>query len=139
MKIFGKKVGKAIQIPPIIKRMKNWAKRVPGIGKPRSLAKPLTGSAVGEDDFGLSIPMPGCGTDNVKLELQGNTLIISGEKERSREVKEGYGVHREFLRSTFHKTLELPGDVAPDSIHATLGNGFSSIVSPKGKPPTGAC
>lgn len=123
MKILGKKVGKAIQIPPIIKRMKNWAKRVPAIGKLSSLAKPSTGSAVGEDDFGLSIPTPRFGTDKVKLELQGNTLIISGAS----EVKKGYGIHREYLRSTFRKTLELPGDVSPDSIHATLGNGLLQV------------
>ncbi len=127
MKVFGKEVGKAIQFPPIIKRMKKWTKRVPGIGKLRLLAIPSTNSTIGGTDFGLSIAMPGFDKSNVKMELQGNTLIISGEEEQSREIKEGYGVHREFVRSTFRKTLDLPRDVDQGSIHGTLENGLLQV------------
>lgn len=127
MKVFGKEVGKAIQFPPIIKRMKKWTKRVPGIGKLRLLAMPSTTSTIGETDFGLSIAMPGFDKNNVKMELQDNTLIISGEKEQLYEVKERSGAHREFVRSTFRKTLDLPRDVDQGSIHATLKNGLFQV------------
>lgn len=127
MKVFGKEVGKAIQFPPILKRMKKWTERVPGIGKSRSSAMPSTGSTIGETDFGLFLVMPGFDKSNVKMELRGNTLIISGKKKESREVKEGYGVHREFVRSTFRKTLDLPRDVDPESIHAALENGLFQV------------
>ena len=127
MKIFVKEVGKAIQFPPILKWVKKWTKYIMGIGKLRPMAMPSMGSTIGETDFGLSIPMPGFDKDNVKMELQGNTLIISGEKEQSREVRKRYGGRREFARATFHKTLDLPRDIAPESIHATLENGLLQV------------
>ncbi len=127
MKIYGKKVGKAIQIPPIIKPLKHWAKRARSMGKLRSLAMPSADSTGEWTDFGLSIPMPGFDKNNVKMELQGNTLIISGGKEQSREVKKSYGVRWAFVSSTFRKTLDLPRDVDPESIHATLKNGLLQV------------
>ncbi|RYC53449.1 hypothetical protein DN53_04310 [Flagellimonas olearia] len=122
MRIFGKKVGKAIQIPPILKPLKYWAKRERNMGKLRSLTMPSVDNTGNGTDFGLSIPMPGFDKDNVKMELQGNTLIISDGKEQSCEVKKSYGVHRAFVRTTFRRNLDLPRDVDPKSIHATLKN-----------------
>ncbi|MDF0707684.1 Hsp20/alpha crystallin family protein [Flagellimonas okinawensis] len=127
MKVFGKEVGTAIQFPPILKRLKKWTEHALGMDKPRSLAMPSTGSTISETDFGLSIAMPGFDKINVKMELRGYTLIISGKKKESREVKEGHSVHREFVRPTFRKTLDLPRDVDPESIHATLKNGLLQV------------
>jgi len=127
MKIFGKKVGKAIQIPPIIKRMKNWAKRVRNMGKLKSLTISSADSPIEETDFGLSIPMPGFDKNNVKMELQGNTLIISGRNEQSCEIKKSFRVRRAFVRSSFRKILDLPRDVNPESIHASLKNGLLQV------------
>ncbi|MBW8241860.1 MAG: Hsp20/alpha crystallin family protein [Allomuricauda sp.] len=122
MKIFGKEVGKAIQFPPILEWVKKWVKHITGIGKLRPMAMPSTGSTIGETKFGLSTPKPGFGKDNIKMELQGNTLIISREKEHYREVRKRNGVRREFARASFHKTLDVPRDIVPESIHAILEN-----------------
>lgn len=127
MKVFGKEVGKTIQFPPIIKRMKKWTKQLLSIGKLRLLAMPSTNSTIVDTDFGLTIAMPGFDKNNVKMELQDNTLIISGEKEQLHEVKERSGANREFIRSTFRKTLDLPWNIDHESIHATLKNGLLQV------------
>lgn len=97
------------------------------MGKLRSLTMPSADSTGDGIDFGFSIPLLGFDKGNVKMELQGNTLIISGGKEQSHEVKKSYGVRRAFVRSTFRKTLNLPRDVDPESIHANLENGLLQV------------
>ncbi|MEC3965516.1 Hsp20/alpha crystallin family protein [Flagellimonas halotolerans] len=133
MKVFGREIGKVTQFPPILIWLKKWTKRVTGIGKLRPMAMPSMSSSIGETDFGLSIPKPVFGKDNVKMELQGNTLIISGEKKQYREVRKRNGARREFARASFHKTLDLPQDIAPESIHATLENGLLQVRFSKRK------
>lgn len=127
MKVFGKKVGKAIQIPSIIKALKHWAKRAWGIGKRKSLAISSADSTVEWSNFGLSIPMSRLDTGNVKMEIQRNTLMISRSKDHSRNGKKNYGACRPYVSFSFRRTFNLQRNVDPDSIHVTLKNSLMQV------------
>lgn len=127
MKVFGKEVGKAIKFPPFIERF--TGKILPRLknGVDELVSIPSTNISDEETAFELSIALPGLDKKNVNIELQGNTLIISGEKEESQEVKEKHWVRKEFVRNAFYRTFEVPLNADPDKINAKMKDGLLQI------------
>lgn len=127
MKVFGKEVGKAIKFPPFIEKF--TGKILPRLkdGIDELVSIPSTNISDEETAFELSIALPGLDKKNVNIELQGNTLIISGEKEESQEVKEKHWVRKEFVRNAFYRAFEVPLNADPDKINAKMKDGLLQI------------
>ena len=127
MKVFGKEVGKAIKFPPILEKFtgKVLPKIKDGINELVSI--PSTNISDDETAFELSLALPGLDKKNVNIELQGNTLIISGEKEESQEVKEKHWVRKEFVRNAFYRAFEVPLNTDLDKINAKMKDGLLQI------------
>jgi HSP20 family protein len=84
-----------------------------GIGR-----EPLTDLIEDENNVSITAELPGVEKDDVDLELEGNILAIKVDT-----------VFRKY-----HKEIELPEDVDPESMGATYKNGVLDICMKRLKP-----
>jgi HSP20 family protein len=85
------------------------------------------------DNFVVEMAAPGMTKEDFKIELDGNLLTISSEKEDRNEMKEGEKYTRqEFSYQSFQRSFQLPKDVVDaDKIQAKYENGVLNLVIPK--------
>ena len=79
----------------------------------------------------LKAEMPGIKPEDVKVDVHGNTLTISGERnlEQEKNVR-GYR-HIERRYGSFSRSFSLPDTIDADSIEATLDAGILTVRLPK--------
>ncbi len=84
-----------------------------------------------DDHFVLKADLPGLGEDDISIEIQDNTLTVSGERRSEHEARERgwYRVERSFGR--FSRSLTLPEGVDPDGIQANFDKGVLEVRIPK--------
>ena len=84
-----------------------------------------------EDHFVLKADLPGLSEDDVSIEVQDNTLTISGERsaEHVQREKGWHRIERSFGR--FSRALTLPDGVNPDGVSAEFDRGVLSVRIPK--------
>ena len=84
-----------------------------------------------DDHFVLKADLPGLGEDDISIEIQDNTLTVSGERRSEHEAHERgwYRVERSFGR--FSRSLTLPEGVNPEAVSASFDRGVLSIRIPK--------
>lgn len=81
--------------------------------------------------YNVEVNAPGMKKDDINLEVDGNTLHISGEKKREDEDK-GKTYHRiESEYGYFHRALDIPEDADLDSVKANYEDGILNIEIPK--------
>jgi len=80
-----------------------------------------------ENELVYAFDLPGIPEDRISVELQDDTLTVTGERELSNERSEN-GYHRfERRYGSFSRTLGVPQGVAEDSIKADCRNGVLEI------------
>ena len=84
-----------------------------------------------DDHFVLRADLPGLGEDDVSIEIQDDTLTISGERKTEHEERTGgwYRVERSFGR--FSRSLSLPEGVDADAVSAEVDKGVLEVRIPK--------
>jgi HSP20 family protein len=87
----------------------------------------------------VRVDVPGMSKDQIKIEVDGRQLIISGERTEQREEQQAglYGSERSYGR--FSRVVVLPQGVRPDEASATFSDGVLEIAikapeRPKPKP-----
>ena len=85
------------------------------------------------DNFEVEVAAPGMKKDDFKVELDGNMLTISSEKNDEWEDKEGERyTRREFSYQSFQRSFQLPRDVVDENkIEAKYENGVLRLLIPK--------
>jgi HSP20 family protein len=85
------------------------------------------------DNFIVEMAAPGMTKNDFKIELDGNLLTISSEKEDRNEMRDGEKYTRqEFSYQSFQRSFQLPKDVVDsDKIQAKYENGVLNLVIPK--------
>ena len=88
---------------------------------------------VTEDNSNLYVhaEIPGVEKNEIKINLVGDILTISGEKksEQKDESKNYYRIERNY--GSFSRSFTLPAEVKTDSINADYNNGILKITLPK--------
>jgi HSP20 family protein len=74
--------------------------------------------------------LPGVDPKDVNLQVQGNTLTITGERSSSRETKEADYLRREITYGSFERSILLPEGVDKDRLNAEYRNGILEITAP---------
>lgn len=74
--------------------------------------------------------LPGVDPKDVSLQVQGNTLTLSGQRFTSRETKEADFLHREITYISFQRRILLPEGVDKDKFSAEYRNGILEITAP---------
>lgn len=90
-----------------------------------------TNVAETEDNFRLELAAIGWSKEDLKIELDKDTLTISAEKKED-SPKEGLQyLRREFKAMPFKRTFTLPETVDNQAIKANYKNGILTLVLPK--------
>lgn len=85
-----------------------------------------------KDHYLVSFDMPGVKKENIKIEVQGNELIISGERQREMTHRDGESTLRlERTYGKFERIFTLPATIAADKIEAHHENGVLNVALPK--------
>ncbi len=78
-----------------------------------------------EDYYGLSFDLPGFEKENLHVEVDGDTLIIKGERKKEERAEGSF--YTEKVYGAFTRTFELPKDAAADDIKADFKNGVLTL------------
>lgn len=92
---------------------------------------PRTDLSETDKAFRIRLDVPGMTKEDITINLQNNTLTVSGERssEREEEGEEYVRVERTF--GTFHRTFTLPDAVDPENVEAAYEDGVLTINVPK--------
>ena len=82
-----------------------------------------------EENLVIECDVPGVTSEDLDVEVRGGLLVIEGQVRH--RVEPGWKVHRmERRRGRFSRRMELPPDVDPDGIQASLHDGVLTITLP---------
>lgn len=84
-----------------------------------------------KDDYLVSLAAPGMKKEDFKIDVDGNMLTISAEKEESKEEKDKKFTRKEFNYSSFSRTFTLPEEILKEKIEAKYEDGVLKIVLPR--------
>lgn len=84
-----------------------------------------------ENNYVLSLAVPGLKKEDFKIALDGLILTISNETEENREEVEEKFSRREYNFYSFSRSFTLPEDVKPELIEAKYENGLLMIMLPR--------
>jgi HSP20 family protein len=80
--------------------------------------------------FVCRVALPGVDPKEVSIQVQGNVLSISGERNVSNERKEADFVHSEMMYGYFERDVALPEGTDPSKLEAEYQNGVLEISAP---------
>ncbi len=108
-------------------RVFNYAPLAPGTGAAWS---PVIEVKEKEGKLLVTAELPGVKREDVKVHVDGDTLVVEGErKEEKEEKREGY-YHSERTYGNFYRTIPLPEGVKTETIKAHFDNGVLEIAVP---------
>ena len=97
----------------------------------RVMKVPSVNVTEGKDNYIVSLAAPGMKKNDFKIDIEGNMLSISCEKEESKEEKEKRYTRKEYSYSSFSRSFTLPDDVSKDKIEAAYEDGVLNLRLPK--------
>lgn len=80
------------------------------------------------DRYYIRAELPGIKTDEIKLELTGRNLTISGERKIPAEGENVRYHRREREAGRFSRVVSLPGDVNAEKVEAKMVNGILTVT-----------
>ncbi|MDB5448171.1 MAG: type effector protein [Phenylobacterium sp.] len=84
-----------------------------------------------DQEFRVSVELPGVSEDDVEVDVDDDLLTIRAEKKEEREVDRSDQHVTERLFGVFQRSIRLPQAVDAQAVKATLENGVLQIVIPK--------
>lgn len=97
----------------------------------RSSNVPAANVTETKDDYKVSLAAPGLKKSDFKIDVEGNMLTISSEKEESKEEKDAKYTRKEYSYSSFSRSFTLPAEVNQDKIEAAYEEGVLKLTLPK--------
>jgi len=87
-----------------------------------------------KESFKLDLLAPGLHKEDLKMNVENDTLTISAEKKNEALVEGERYTRREFGFSAFKRSFRLPENVTAENIKAEFTNGVLSVSIPKTEP-----
>ena len=102
-----------------------------GVAERSSWFNPLCNVSETDNEFEVSVELPGSKPDDFNVELRHGDLWITGERKQEHEEsrKNWHRVERHY--GQFQRVIRLGADVDPDQINAEYKNGVLRITVPK--------
>jgi HSP20 family protein len=112
---------------------KPWDKWFDTDGGPlsRMMTMPAVNIMEKPDHFEISLAAPGMKKEDFNIDMEGNMLTISAEKEEQKENSDTRHTRREFNFTSFSRSFTLPEGVLKDKIDASYENGLLRLILPK--------
>ncbi len=92
---------------------------------------PTVNTREGDDAYYIEVDLPGVKKEDININVEDNTLTISGERKIEQEHKEDNFYKVESVYGKFERSFTLPEDVDTDKIEAKSENGVLEIKIPK--------
>ncbi|MGZ5190238.1 MAG: Hsp20/alpha crystallin family protein [Flavisolibacter sp.] len=113
----------------LFKPWNEWFDNGGALGRPTTL--PAVNVSEDKNNYFLSLAAPGLIKEDFNVDIEGNMLTISSEKEENKEVKDEKFTRKEYSFSSFSRSFSLPEDVKQDAIDANYENGVLKIKLPR--------
>lgn len=97
----------------------------------RTLNVPAVNITEQKDEYHVSLAAPGMKKEDFNIDVDGNMLTISSEKEESKEEKEKKFTRKEYSYSSFSRSFTLPEEVNKEKIDARYEDGVLKISLPR--------
>ncbi|MCZ2460352.1 MAG: Hsp20/alpha crystallin family protein [Chitinophagales bacterium] len=97
----------------------------------RVMKMPAVNVTDNENNYVVSLAAPGLKKSDFKIDVNGNMLTISSEKEESKEDKESKYTRKEYSYSSFSRSFTLPEEVNKEKIDAVYEDGVLKLTLPK--------
>ena len=97
----------------------------------KAMKVPAVNIMESENHYKVSLAAPGLKKSDFKINLEGNMLTISSEKEESRDEKDARYTRKEYSYSSFRRSFTMPEEVSQDKIEATYVDGVLRLTLPK--------
>ncbi len=97
----------------------------------RTMTMPAVNIVENKEDYMVSLAVPGMKKEDFNIDVEGNMLTISSEKEESKEEKEDKYTRKEYNYSSFSRSFTLPDEVNKEKIEAKYVDGVLKLMLPK--------
>jgi HSP20 family protein len=84
-----------------------------------------------QDTIRVTAELPGVEEQDVEVTLDGNTLLLRGEKRREETREEDGWHHTERSFGSFQRAIPLPAEVQEDAVSAQFRKGVLTVTLPK--------
>jgi HSP20 family protein len=92
---------------------------------------PAINTREGEYAYHIEVDLPGMKKDDINIQVEDNTLVISGERKMKEEMKEENYYKVESSFGSFSRSFSLPEEADIENIHAESTDGVLEVVVPK--------
>lgn len=90
---------------------------------------PRTNVHESEDSYIFTMEMPGLGRQHIEVNIEGDTLVVKGEKSEQSEEK-GL-LRREYRASRFERTFNVGNAIDRERVKAKMEDGILTVTLPK--------
>lgn len=97
----------------------------------KNITVPSVNISEDKDQYKVTLAAPGLKKTDFKIDVDGNLITISSEKEDKKEEKDVRYTRQEYSYSSFSRSFTLPEDVNPEKIDASYADGILSLNLPK--------
>jgi HSP20 family protein len=97
----------------------------------KTLNLPAVNITDNKDDYEVSLAAPGMKKEDFNIDVEGNMLTISCEKEQESEDKNAKYTRKEYNFTTFSRSFTLPDEVNKEKINACYEDGLLKLTLPK--------
>lgn len=105
---------------PVVNRYQNTSPNVPAVNVKEN-----------ETSFVLALAAPGLKKEDLKINVEKNTLTIGYQSEQKDEETTDNFTRHEFSFNSFERSFRLPKNVNADEIKATYTDGILTVDLPK--------
>ncbi|MGC9351406.1 MAG: Hsp20/alpha crystallin family protein [Sulfurovum sp.] len=92
---------------------------------------PAVNTREGEYAYHVEVDLPGVKKEDIKVDIEENRVVISGEKKLKEELKEEDYYKVESYYGSFKRSFALPENVDVENISASSEDGVLEVVIPK--------
>jgi len=97
----------------------------------RTVFSPATEIVESADHILLSMDLPGMKKEDIHIDIEGDTLTVSGERKREQREERANYQRYERAYGTFKRSFTLPTIVDVDKVEARYENGVLELQLPK--------
>jgi len=84
-----------------------------------------------EQNITVKAEVPGFSEKEIEISVEQGRLVITGQKDSSKEEKKGKTLYSEMRSDRIMRIVDLPVEVEADKVTATLKNGMLELILPK--------
>lgn len=120
-------------LPMVTDMLDSFFGNTPRLLREEASSVPRVNVSETDDKYKIEVAAPGLSKEDLHLDLDGDILTISAEKEEKHEDKAENGnyTRREFSYTSFSRSFTLPENANADKIDAQYKDGILNITIPK--------